>query len=105
MRRPGIEPGPSAWKADILTTRPTTLRPNRSRTNRTMQTRISPYQAFAETDARLPDRPRGPMDKASVFGTEDCRFESYRGQIFFREETEWVAEKRPPWGSNPRPQG
>ena len=24
MRRPGIEPGPSAWKADILTTRPTT---------------------------------------------------------------------------------
>ena len=25
MRRPGIEPGPSAWKADILTTRPTTL--------------------------------------------------------------------------------
>ena len=24
-------------------------------------------------------RPRGPMDKASVFGTEDCRFESYRG--------------------------
>jgi hypothetical protein len=26
MRRPGIEPGPSAWKADILTTRPTTLR-------------------------------------------------------------------------------
>jgi hypothetical protein len=26
-------------------------------------------------------RPRGPMDKASVFGTEDCRFESYRGHI------------------------
>ena len=26
VRRPGIEPGPSAWKADILTTRPTTLR-------------------------------------------------------------------------------
>ena len=25
MRCPGIEPGPSAWKADILTTRPTTL--------------------------------------------------------------------------------
>jgi hypothetical protein len=25
VRRPGIEPGPSAWKADILTTRPTTL--------------------------------------------------------------------------------
>ena len=24
MRCPGIEPGPSAWKADILTTRPTT---------------------------------------------------------------------------------
>ena len=24
--------------------------------------------------------PRGLMDKASVFGTEDCRFESYRGQ-------------------------
>jgi hypothetical protein len=22
------------------------------------------------------------MDKASVFGTEDCRFESYRGQLF-----------------------
>ena len=22
------------------------------------------------------------MDKASVFGTEDCRFESYRGQDF-----------------------
>ena len=22
------------------------------------------------------------MDKASVFGTEDCRFESYRGQFF-----------------------
>ena len=28
------------------------------------------------------DWPRGPMDKASVFGTEDCRFESYRGQFF-----------------------
>ena len=28
------------------------------------------------------NRPRGPMDKASVFGTEDCRFESYRGQFF-----------------------
>ena len=27
-------------------------------------------------------RPRGLMDKASVFGTEDCRFESYRGQTF-----------------------
>ena len=26
--------------------------------------------------------PRGLMDKASVFGTEDCRFESYRGQRF-----------------------
>ena len=26
-------------------------------------------------------RPRGLMDKASVFGTEDCRFESYRGHI------------------------
>ena len=25
MRCPGIEPGPSVWKADILTTRPTTL--------------------------------------------------------------------------------
>ena len=25
MRCPGIEPSPSAWKADILTTRPTTL--------------------------------------------------------------------------------
>ena len=24
LRCPGIEPGPSAWKADILTTRPTT---------------------------------------------------------------------------------
>ena len=23
------------------------------------------------------------MDKASVFGTEDCRFESYRGHIAF----------------------
>lgn len=28
-------------------------------------------------------RPRGPMDKASVFGTEDCRFESCRGQFNF----------------------
>ena len=28
-------------------------------------------------------RPRGPMDKASVFGTEDCRFESYRGHRFW----------------------
>ena len=27
-------------------------------------------------------RPRGLMDKASVFGTEDCRFESYRGHLF-----------------------
>ena len=25
------------------------------------------------------------MDKASVFGTEDCRFESYRGQSFSAE--------------------
>ncbi len=29
----------------------------------------------------LSDGPRGLMDKASVFGTEDCRFESYRGHI------------------------
>ena len=26
--------------------------------------------------------PRGLMDKASVFGTEDCRFESYRGHFY-----------------------
>ena len=26
-------------------------------------------------------RPCGPMDKASVYGTGDCRFESYQGQI------------------------
>ena len=25
-------------------------------------------------------RPCGPMDKASVYGTGDCRFESYQGQ-------------------------
>ena len=30
---------------------------------------------------RVSRRPRGPMDKASVFGTEDCRFESYRGHF------------------------
>ena len=32
-------------------------------------------------------RPRGPMDKALVFGTKDCRFESYRGHelaVLFR---------------------
>ena len=32
------------------------------------------------------------MDKASVFGTEDCRFESYRGQFFppsGREKSLW----------------
>ena len=28
-------------------------------------------------------RPRGLMDKASVFGTEDCEFESRRGRAFF----------------------
>ena len=27
-------------------------------------------------------RSRGLMDKASVFGTEDCRFESYRDHFF-----------------------
>ena len=32
--------------------------------------------------APLSRRPRGLMDKASVFGTEDCRFESYRGHRF-----------------------
>ena len=26
-------------------------------------------------------RSRGLMDKASVFGTEDCRFESYRDHL------------------------
>ena len=25
--------------------------------------------------------PCGPMDKASVYGTGDCRFESYQGQL------------------------
>ena len=25
------------------------------------------------------------MDKASVYGTGDCRFESYQGQLFFTE--------------------
>ena len=34
--------------------------------------------------------PRGPMDKASVFGTEDCRFESYRGHLF----SEYVLESQ-----------
>ena len=28
-------------------------------------------------------RPRGLMDKASDFGSEDCRFESCRGRNFF----------------------
>ena len=27
-------------------------------------------------------RPRGPMDKASAYGTGDRRFESYRGHAF-----------------------
>ena len=29
-------------------------------------------------------RPRGLMDKASDFGSEDCEFESHRGHILFR---------------------
>ena len=28
------------------------------------------------------ERPRGLMDKASDFGSEDCEFESRRGRIF-----------------------
>ena len=32
--------------------------------------------------------PRGLMDKASVFGTEDCRFESYRGHFFLYRRPE-----------------
>ena len=31
------------------------------------------------------------MDKASVFGTEDCRFESYRGQILAQT---WSSEQQ-----------
>ena len=27
-------------------------------------------------------RPCGPMDKASVYGTGDCRFESYQGHFY-----------------------
>ena len=29
-------------------------------------------------------RPCGPMDKASVYGTGDCRFESYQGHFILR---------------------
>ena len=28
-------------------------------------------------------RPRGPMDKASDFESEDCGFDPHRGQFFF----------------------
>ena len=33
MRRPGLEPGTPAWKADMLTPTPTTLLDNRTRTS------------------------------------------------------------------------
>ena len=29
------------------------------------------------------DRPRGPKDKASDFGSEDCAFESRRGRTVY----------------------
>ena len=28
-------------------------------------------------------RPRGPMDKASAYGAEDCRFDPCRGRLLF----------------------
>ena len=31
-----------------------------------------------------PTWPRGPMDKASAYGTGDCRFESYWGHLGLR---------------------
>ena len=36
--------------------------------------------------------PCGPMDKASVYGTGDCRFESYQGHFFFARLLFWRAE-------------
>ena len=33
-------------------------------------------------------RPCGPMDKASVYGTGDCRFESYQGHFNFDSKCE-----------------
>ena len=41
-----------------------------------------------ESTLNFRKRPRGLMDKASVFGTEDCRFESYRGQNFLQTRSE-----------------
>ena len=56
------------------------------------------------------NRSCGPMDKASVYGTGDCRFESYQDQLFLhcrlrriRFSWVWVAAAvwSPPRGSIP----
>ncbi len=45
---------------------------------------IQPYNLASTSPANCNTvRPRGLMDKASDFGSEDCEFESRRGQCFF----------------------
>ena len=37
-------------------------------------------------------RPRGPMDKASDFESEDWGFESLRGQLFYKFKLKYTEE-------------
>ena len=48
------------------------------------------------TGGQSPERPCGPMDKASVYATGDSRFESWQGQLLHSsvELNDWLSPRR-----------
>ena len=67
MRCPGIEPGPSAWKADILTTRPTTLLLSNWHTLRyPHDVKHNGFQEGTEKSGH-PESNQGPFDTRGCF--------------------------------------
>ena len=75
--RPPVLPTPSPTDLSVSCTAPTKNKLSKSRTNaRFVVTRGFPY-------VQTNQRPCGLMDKALVFGTKDCRFESCQGHTRF----------------------
>ena len=77
MRCPGIEPGPSAWKADILTTRPTTpLAHSRTITSGSSVTKPNAY-LHGEEKSGHPESNQGPSDTHRCFYSQTLYQLSY----------------------------
>ena len=90
MRCPGIEPGPSAWKADILTTRPTTLMPFQELHKR-VAGRKSKYQRVRLEKSGHPESNQGPSDTHRVFYSQTLYQLSYVRLSNYANVTFWVS--------------